>query len=253
MEALWITLAVIGGLLFLLIFLLIVGNAKIRITCKQKVKVVASVFGIRFTLLSDKKGDEEAKNDLSRCHNPERVLRKELRRQRRESKKALKKKRKAERKAAKKKERKKAKKAVASTQPSPNLTENLSMITALIKKLYSISRGKLKVRVRKMHISVATGDAAKTAILYGVVVQSAAYILQILQTQFLDIEREPGDMQICADYLSEKSRANIDIVFRLRLIHAVRIGIGMLLSYTKEKTNAMEKAKKRIKKKKKPA
>ena len=45
MKALWITLAVIGGLLFLFLCLLFFGKAKIRIRCAGKLRVVASVCG----------------------------------------------------------------------------------------------------------------------------------------------------------------------------------------------------------------
>ena len=246
MTALWITLAAIGVLLLSLLLLLLVGNAKLRITCNQKVTVVISVFGFSFRLFPRKQEQEEAASrNLARCRNPERVLRKELRRQRREIAKACKKKQKAAKKAARKQAKKEQKKALASTQPKPNLIDNLSMISALIQKLYEMTHGKLKVRVRKMHISVATGDAAKTAILYGAVLQSASYLLQLIQTHFIEIERKPGAMEIFADYLSDRSHVDIDLVFRIRLIRAARIAIGVLRAYDCEKDLALAKAKQR--------
>lgn len=247
MQALWITLGAIAGLLLLLVLLLLVGKAKIHIVCVQKPKVIASVFGIRFTLISDKKKEKDATKDLSRCRNPGRALKKEWKRQRREAKKALKKQRKAREKAKRKAEKKKQKKALAANRPSPNVLENLAMITALIKKLYLASNGKIHVHVKKMHLSVATGDAAKTAILYGVTVQSAAYLLQFIQTHFLRIHRKPQSMQIRADYLSDKSHVDIDIVVSIRLCSAIGIGIKLLLAYSTEKRNALATAMKRSK------
>ena len=50
MQALWITLGALAGLLLLVVLLLLVGKARIRIICEKKPKVTASVLGIRFTL-----------------------------------------------------------------------------------------------------------------------------------------------------------------------------------------------------------
>ena len=249
MITLWITLAAIAGLILLIVLLLCLGVAKIRITCIQKPKVVASVFGIRFTLVSDKE-PKKAEKDLSRCRNPERALKKELRRQRKEAEKALKKKQKAAEKAARKKEKKKEKKALAATQPTPNIKENLETITALVKKLYTVTRGKIKIHVKKMDIAVATGDAAKTAMLYGVVVQGVSYLLQFMETHFTHIRREPGDMRVRADYLSAKTHAEIDIIFSIRLCRALGIGLKMLSAYRLEKRIAMKKARRRMKEQK---
>ena len=246
MNALWITLASIAGFLLLIVLLLIFGCAKIRITYTSKPRVVASVLGIRFTLVSDKEKKQEAQKDLSRCRNPQRALQKELRCQRKLEKKALKKKQKAREKAARKAERKKQHKALAATTPSPNLVENLSMITSLIKKLYKVTRGRIGIHVKKMHLSVATGDAAQTAILYGAVVQASAYLLQWIETHFTHIRREAGDMQVRADYLNTKTHVEIDIICSIGLMRAIRIGLSMLSAYRSEKAVALKKAKKRI-------
>ena len=248
MTALWIALAAILVLNILVALILLLGNAKIHITCIQKPKVIASVLGIRFTLVSDKE-PKKAEKDLSRCRNPERALKKELRRQRKEAKKAEKKRKKAAEKAAIKAQKKKQKKALAATQPTPNLKENLTMITELVKKLYTVTRGKIKIHVKKMDISVATEDAAKTAILYGVILQSASYLLQWIDQHFTHIRREAGDMQIRANYLETKTRAEIDIICSIRLFRVLGIGLKMLSSYRKEKNIAMKKAKKRFEKK----
>ena len=244
MTALWITLSVIGGLILFIALLILLGSAKIRISCYQKPKIVASVLGIRFTLVSDKE-PEGAQKDLSRCRNPRRALKKELKRQQKEAKKAEKKKQKAAIKAAQKAEKKKEKKALAASQPTPNLKENLEMITNLLKKLYRVTRGKIGIRIKRMHISVGTDDAAKTAILYGVILQSAAYLLQWIETHFTHLRRDPGDMQIRPDYLSGKTHAQIDIICSIRLYRALGIGIKMLSAYTSEKKKALKKAKKR--------
>ena len=243
MIVLWIVLGIVALLALLLIF----GTAKIRIVCQEKLRVVASVCGIRFTLISDKEDPpkKEAKN-LARCRNPDALLKKELRRQQKEAAKAERRRKRAEKKAARKAKKKQLAAATGKAAPTPNLKENLDMILALLKKLYRETRGKIRIRFRKMHITVGTEDAAKTAILYGVIMQSAAYLLQFVESNFTHIERHDGDMTVEPDYLSTQCRADIDIICSVKLRRAIKIGIGMLFAYRNEKSKAEQKAARRL-------
>lgn len=236
MIGLWIALAVVALLVLVILF----GTAKIRIVCREKLRIVASVCGIRFTLVSDKEPKKKEPRNLSECRNPEAVLRRELKRQQKEARRAERKRLKAEKKAAKKAK----KKALNAEQhaATPNLKENLQMITALLKKLYSLTRGKIRIRVRRMHITVGAEDAAKTAILYGVAVQSASYILNLIEEKFNHIHRKDGEMSVEPDYLSGESHADIDIACSVKLHRIISIALGMLLSYNKEKNIAYRKA-----------
>jgi len=248
MHPLLIVLLAIGGLILLLLLLLLFGSASVRLTCTtKKPRVVVSVLGIRFTVLSDRDPDE-ATTDLSQCRNPKRVLARELRRQKKLAAKAEEKKRRAALKAAEKAKKKKEKKALAATRPSPNLKENLDMVLALLKKLYAVTRGKMKVRVKQLLVSVATGDAAKTAILYGSVVASVAAIIEFIERKFTRIHRRSGEMQVSADYLSSKSHVEIDIICSIRLYRAAFIGISMLLAWKRERNAALKKARVRTEK-----
>jgi hypothetical protein len=83
-------------------------------------------------------------------------------------------------------------------------------------------------------------------VVYGIVLQSASYLLQFIQTHFLNIRREPGDMEVVADYLSQSSHAEIDIVCSVRLSHALDAVLKMLSAYKKEKKKAYKKAGKRV-------
>ncbi len=236
MIGLQIALAVVALLVLVILF----GSVKVRIVCREKLRVVASVCGIRFTLVSDKEPKKKPPRNLSKCRNPEAVLRRELRRQQKEAQRAERKRLKAERKAAKRAK----KKALAAEKRAvnPNLKENLAMILALLKKLASATRGKLRICVRRMHLTVGTEDAAKTAILYGVILQSASYILNYIEEAFNHIRRKPGDMSIEADYTAGECRADIDIACSVKIFRLISIGLTMLLSYNKERTIAYQKA-----------
>ncbi len=247
MTPLQITLLAIGGLILLLIFLVLLGTVKIRISCRDKLKVVLSVVGIRFTLYPDKQ-DKEAEKDLSRCRNPERMLKRELRRREREAKKALKKAYKKQLKAQKRKLEKQQRKA---TQPTPNLKENLGMITELVKKIYRITNGKLEIRVHKLLVSVGTDDAAKTAILYGATVQSVGYLIELIDSKFAKVKRNAKDMEVVADYTSGKCHAEIDISCAVEIPRAIGLAIKIYNTYKKEQAKTLKKAKLRLQSQKK--
>lgn len=249
MNPFLIIAAILGGLILLILLLLLIGKAKIRIVCKEKLRVVIYVFGIPFTLVSDKEPREKKTKDLSRCYNPDRALRRELRRQKKEAAKALKKQRKADRKAAQKAKKKQLKKQAQASKPTPNLQDKLEMVFSLLKQLYRHTNGKFRLHIRRMHLYVGTENAADTAILYGVILGSASCILQWLQNHFIPIRRKPGAMTVQPDYLSQKCYADIDIVCSVRLYRAVGIGTKMLMAYRKENQLANKKAKHRQKKK----
>lgn len=237
MHPLLIVLTVLGGLLLLLLLLLLLGHARVRIRCPGKaLRVTLSVCGIPFTLLSDAEKEIPDPKDLE---HPEALLRRERRRQRRAEKRAEKKRLRAREKAAKRAERKRTQR---NDQPSPNLKEKLEMILALLKLLYRETGGKLRLRVRRLHLWVGTDDAAKTAILYGAVLQSATYLLQWIDTHLLRIDRRDGAMTVEPDFVSGKCHADIDLTCSIRLYTALVIGVRMLLAFQREKAAAMRKA-----------
>lgn len=247
MHPLLIVAAILGGLILLILLLLLLGSAKLRIVCREKIRVVVYVLGIPITLVSDKEPKEKKPRDLTRCHNPDRVLRRELRRQKREAAKAEKKRRKAERRTQKKAKKKQVQKQARASKPTPNLRDKLEMILSLLKQLYRHTNGKFRLHVRKMHLWVGSDNAADTAVLYGVILASASCILEWLQLHFIPIRRKPGAMTVQPDYLSEKCYADIDIICSVRLYRAAGIGIKMLLAYRKENQIAHQKAKRRHK------
>lgn len=124
------------------------------------------------------------------------------------------------------------------------------MILALLKRLYRKTRGKVKIHVRSMHICVGTNDAAKTALLYGVILQSTSYILNFIERKFTHIAHRQGDISIVPDYLSEHTSADIDIAISIRLHRVLRIGFSMLIAFVSERRVAKDKALLRVLKQK---
>ena len=251
MNPLLLILAILGGILGLILLLILFGSVKVRIICKEKLRVVLYVCGIPITLVSDKPKKKDLPPDLKDCKDPDAVLKSEkkklLKAEKKAAKKQAKQKQKNAAKAQRKKQHKKEKGQKKKKDPSkPTLSENLAMIFALLKKLYQVTNGKFRLRVYRLHILVGTDDAAKTALLYGGVVQSVSYILQWLQTHFIPIRRDEGAMTIDADFVSGKISADIDLCCSLKIRRAIAIAVRMLIAFLKEKQTVDEKIQKRL-------
>ena len=123
-----------------------------------------------------------------------------------------------------------------------SVKENLEMVLELAKKLVRKTRGKVKVRINKLHIRVATNDAAHTALLYGVVIQLVSYLIGYVERHYTSIERRDGDLAVEPDYTTSECSASIDLVFSAKIWRAVRIIIEMIDAYDVEKKRTYRKA-----------
>ena len=97
-----------------------------------------------------------------------------------------------------------------------------------------------------MHLFVGTDDAAQTAILYGVILQSASYLLEWIEAHFAHIRRKPGDMTVEPDFEGGKTFADIDLTLKVRVFTALRVFLGLKDAYRAESRRAQRKAAKRI-------
>lgn len=239
MSGWMIALIAVGGVLLLLLLILFCGMARLRITCRDEVRVSARVLGLHFRLYPTAERDGTPRHF---CRDPDRVLARELRRQKREAKRAEKQRR---------KKRERAQKQTAS--PKLGLLDKLSMIRALTKDLFELSRGKIRIRTLRLHIVVATDDAAKTALLWGGVSSSASLLLDWINEHYAPIEHEQGEIDIRPDFVGSCSGANIDLVFSVSLFSILRIALGLRSRYGEERTKAQMRAIRRKNRKKRAA
>ena len=233
-------LIILGVILITAVLLLFIGNASIHIVSQDQLRVLISICGIRFTIYPDKKSAPKKPRNLARCRNPERILKRELKRQQRASEKSARKKVRAAKRAAKRTEKKIG--IPKKYCPVPNLKENLEMVLELAKKLVSKTRGKVKIKINKLHIRVATNDAAHTALLYGVVVQLVSYLIGFVEENYTKIHRRDGDLAVEPDYTTSECSADIDIRLSAKIWRAIIIIIEMIDAYDAEKKRTYQKA-----------
>ena len=210
-----IVLIVLGSLFLLLVLLLLFARERIHITLKENLCITARFLFFKQQDLSLLQTDLL---DPAKCKHPERLLKKEDIRKQKKLEKAGR---------AQKFWKQLEKEHPSADAPSPNLIENLSMIFSIIKKTYALTKGKIHLRFDKMHILVGAGDAAETAIAYGVTVQSASLLLEWIDTHFNRIHRKPGAPRIEPNFVEGKTHADIDLELSVNLFSAVKIWLDL--------------------------
>lgn len=222
LKILLITLAVIAGLLIFLLFL----RAKVTIDYREELALTVTVLGIPFRILPTKEKKVKANR-----YSVRKMRRLERRAAEKKKKNAPKEKRKAELKAKQKAQRK----AAAKNKPKAPLDQTLKMILELLKIFFVRFGHHLHIHLTRLRITVATGDAAKTAILWGAVCPTVGAILELLDRGTNLHTRPDSDIDVRADFVGEKITADICIAFSLRVWNLFDIGIRLLFGYLKHK------------------
>lgn len=131
-------------------------------------------------------------------------------------------------------------------QTATDVLNTLSLLKELLSALVSRLFKYLKIRLARMKINVATGDAAATAIAYGAVCDAASVLLAILEP--IDGFKAPSKKEVAvyADYLSESTTVDIKIILSIRVWQALIVAITTLITYIKQlvlkKSNQGQKA-----------
>ncbi len=196
----------------------------------ESTRLFVSVCGIRFYILGKKK---DKKIKLSH-YTPARIER----RNKKELKKAAKKRKKADLKA----QEKRKESAEESQKAKLGIKDNIGLVLTLLKKLVSIFRTKLHIKLARLNITVSGKDAASTAIMYGVISQTAAYIIEFLNNTENFKMTNKEQISVTADFLGEKTKVDIRI--------SIRLGVKNLLSlailFFTERSSRLSKLQKAI-------
>ncbi len=210
-------------ILAILLFLLLLLSLSVYFTVEYRESVILRLRVLFFTLTLYPKGEKHVR---ARKFTPRAIKRRE--------RKAL---RKAEKKAhrAKKRAAKRAKKAgPGKPRAAGGLKENVVLVRALVAALLRKTGKHLHLRAARLHIRVATGDAATTAILYGAVSASVAYLFALVD-RATRLHAKPHNVSVVADYLSERSSADVRLVFSMRVFGALILLFHAALTFVTKK------------------
>ena len=136
---------------------------------------------------------------------------------------------------------KKKPKTKKQTDPSPKkdkatqIKDILDIIKIVLENVMSPFGRYLKVEIVRIYVKIATNDAAKTAVIYGLASQSVAYIIELLSNLTnVDVKRK-NSIIVTSDFLSEKSEAKINITLGLKGWHAIALAVKFFMAYLKSK------------------
>ena len=90
----------------------------------------------------------------------------------------------------------------------------------IIKAVLGECRRYIRVKICHAYVRIATGDAAKTAQLYGVA-STALYTFLELVNSFLPVKKSDKKIRIFPDFTSETSEAKLKLVLKIKTIHAL--------------------------------
>ena len=94
----------------------------------------------------------------------------------------------------------------------------VKLITAAVGDLFKSFGKHLRIKFARLHITVATGDAAKTATSYGAMCAAVTSLVEILQ-KMRGFSMDEQQISVNCDFLEEKSYADVHIEIGLRLWH----------------------------------
>ncbi len=220
MKALWLILLFPLFLLFLALFI----RVRFRIKAETDVTLTLELPFFRMRLFPEK----EKRPD------PKKFTRKGLKKQiLKERKKTGKQSKKKAAKAAKKQAKQNA---ASNTAPKKkmSLIEKIELVTLLVNKLLSHVSRHLRIDVTRLNVTVATGDAASTAIVYGAVSAAMAGLTEVLYLNTRTKLPKPENGGVYADFVGDKSKTDIDIVLSMRVYGVLFTLISLAYNYLKK-------------------
>lgn len=228
-----IFLIILGALLLLFTFILSL-RVKVIIEADDSVRAYLKVLFFKIKLFP-----QDKKTPRLSDYTPKKIARAEAKAKKKEEAKLKQKKKKEAKKQAKKEAEKKAKeqsKEKKKKKLTPaDILELVQLVTVLIKTLFSKFGQRLRLDLTKIHITVASEDPATTAIEYGVICQSVAYLVEILDTVTNVSPVENKDIGVHVDFLSDKPSVDIQAAASLRVWHVFDILFGVAFKFVKEK------------------
>lgn len=228
-----VPLIVIGAVILFFVLLLLL-RLHIVVTLRDEVGLSIRILFIKIRILPRK--TVKWKN-----YSPEKAARIAAKKAKKEARKAAKK--------AAKEAKKKANEALPPEErpKKTTLAEKLRMVRALCAALFRKTHKHLRLHAARLQLRIATGDAAKTAVLYGVVCQSLCYLLALLD-RITRLRAAEPDVAVTADYLSEKSCADVRLDLSVRVGGAVLILFSVAFAYLKAKADRKQRRKEKEKK-----
>ena len=118
----------------------------------------------------------------------------------------------------KKKKKKKKEKPKSEEKDKPDAISIMSIVVSFVKNFISLFAKAIRVKASRLKITVATEDAAKTALTYAAVTQSMNVLFPLLD-DLKTVKKLPHgkELSIDVDFLFDKSTFDIDVELYVRI------------------------------------
>ncbi len=154
----------------------------------------------------------------------------------RQQRRFLKKQAKKQAKKEAKRQRKRQKKALAKKENKAprTLRQKIRFVRGVLAALRRRTRKHLRLHAARLHIRVATGDAATTAVAFGAVSQSVSYLLALLN-KITKLRAVTPDVAIEPDFTAQRPDIDMHLILSIRLFGALAIAFGVVFSLLRSK------------------
>ncbi len=227
-----IVLPILGVLFFLIVALMFL-RVTVIIEADESARVYLKILFVKIKLVPG----ERKKIKLSKYKS-----KKFKSQQEKEKLKELKKQQKKEQAAAKKKKKKEAAKQKELENPKPKQKKSVSdildlvgLVGKLVGTFFSRFAKRLRLDLTRIHITLGGEDAASTAISYGIVCQSVQYLVAGLDNITNIKPKNKKDIQINANFLSDKTEIDIKLAASLRVWHVFDMLFAVAVKFVREK------------------
>lgn len=211
--------------IIVLLALLLSLKITLRITYEDSLRVYLKVLFVKIRLYPSKKKEKKYPHSMSK-------------RKARKIKDSLQKKSKPKKKKKKEKEEKPIEKN--------DLISIVSIITNFVKNFVITFTKAVRIKFSRMHITVASEDAATTAILYGAITQSVNVLFPLIDN-IKNVKKLPSgkELSVRADFLTDKPTVDVDINLYVRVGGALKAlfsaGIRTFKKAVRDKMKELER------------
>lgn len=240
----------IFGIILLVLWLIGRIRAQIVLIYKDEIVLRLKVLGLTFGILPKKARKPIDPDDFSPAKY-RKLLKKEAKKQAKKDAKKTKKQAKKEAKAAEKKKAKEAESTGGAKKKKKSIADILDLVYMLLDALKALGKSfgkRFEIEAVKLHITVGAEDAAQTALLFGIVSQAVAYVIELLSslTNLRVRKQNRSGVMVEADFTSEQITADLHLIFKLRLWHICAMLFSALGGIIKNRLVAMKKQSKPV-------
>ena len=226
-----IALTVLGSILLFFVLLL---SLPITLTLTYRESVELRVKLLFFRVLRIPRGQRKRGPRSMSAKKAKRIQEKRSQKQQKKAD-AAKQKRQA------KEAKKKAKKAKKKKERMPEILDLLRLITELIGVVVKKLLKSVRIHLKRLKVTVATEDAASTAVAYGAVTGILSTLLPLIQSvKHVTFPREK-DLAVDIDFLSDSPSMDLELSLTLRVGHILGLAIGALVTFVKHKLKVDQK------------